>query len=227
MVLDEYYDWVNENLLDLIPRDARLVVEIGCAGGAMGHRYKLANPQARYIGVEYHHEAARIAAYRLDHVVAGDAEQLDAEAIGIAPGTVDCLIYGDVLEHLSDPWTVLRRQAAWLRPGGMALACIPNVQHWSVLMELLQGKWEYRPHGLLDRTHLHFFTLDSIRDLFVAAGLQPATALARMATEPISADLQQLLAPVLRWLQVDAGAFAAQASAYQYLVQAVKPQGLG
>jgi 2-polyprenyl-3-methyl-5-hydroxy-6-metoxy-1,4-benzoquinol methylase len=224
MALDEYYDWVNENLLDLVPRDARLVVEVGCAGGAMGHRYKLTNPRARYIGIEAHTEAAQIAAYRLDHVVRGDVEELDADAVRVEPGTVDCLIYGDVLEHLRDPWTVLRRQAAWLRPGGIALACIPNIQHWSVLVELLKGKWEYTSYGLLDRTHLRFFTLQSIREMLVAAGLVPGTALARIVTEPISAQLQELLAPVLRWLQVDASVFANQASAYQYLVQGIKPE---
>jgi 2-polyprenyl-3-methyl-5-hydroxy-6-metoxy-1,4-benzoquinol methylase len=223
MILDEYYDWVNENLLYLLPLDARLVVEIGCAGGAMGHRYKLSNPQARYVGVEYHAEAARIAAYRLDHVVVGDVEQLDAAAVGVVPGTVDCLVYGDVLEHLRDPWTVLRRHAAWLRPGGMAVACIPNVQHWSVFVELLRGKWEYTSHGLLDRTHLRFFTLESIGELFLAAGLQPRNPLARMVPGSEFPQLQDLLTPVLSWLQVEVSTYVAQASAYQYLVQAVKP----
>jgi 2-polyprenyl-3-methyl-5-hydroxy-6-metoxy-1,4-benzoquinol methylase len=226
-MLDDYYEGVNEDLLNLLPRDARLVVEIGCAGGAMGRRYKLVNMHARYIGIESHGEAARVAAYRLDHVVHGDAEQLDATAIGIAPGTVDCLIYGDVLEHLRDPWTLLRRQAEWLRPGGMAVACIPNVQHWSVLVELLRGKWEYTSQGLLDRTHLRFFTLQSIRDLFVGAGLVQGNLLARMVPGPDFAQIQELLAPVLRWLQIDSSAFATQASAYQYLVQAFKPESQG
>jgi SAM-dependent methyltransferase len=222
-MLDEYYEWLNQELLDLLPRDARLVVETGCAGGVLGQRYKRVNPHVRYIGIESHEEAARVAAYRLDHVVHGDAEQLEATAVGIAPGTVDCLVYGDVLEHLRDPWTLLRRQAQWLRPGGIAIASIPNVQHWSVLLGLLRGKWEYTSHGLLDRTHLRFFTLEGIRELFVGAGLAQGNLLARIEPGPDFAHIQQLLAPVLSWLQIDASVFATQASAYQYLVQAVKP----
>jgi 2-polyprenyl-3-methyl-5-hydroxy-6-metoxy-1,4-benzoquinol methylase len=102
----------------------------------------------------------------MDQVVVGDAENIEAADLGIEPGTVDCLVYGDVLEHMVDPWSLLRRQAAWLRPQGMVLACIPNVQHWSMFMRLLHGNWRYEEEGLLDRTHLRFFTLESISQLF-------------------------------------------------------------
>ena len=86
--------------------------------------------------------------------------------------SVDCLVFGDVLEHLVDPWAALTRLSRLVREGGQVLACIPNVQHYSVIVNLLRGKWDYQDEGLLDRTHLRFFTLSGIQDLFAKAGLR-------------------------------------------------------
>ena len=72
---------------------------------------------------------------------------------------MDCLVYGDVLKHLKDPWSLLREHRAFLSERGLVLACIPNIQHWTILTALLRGQWNYQEEGLLDRTHLRFFTL--------------------------------------------------------------------
>jgi glycosyltransferase involved in cell wall biosynthesis len=121
-----------------------------------------------------------------------------------------------------DPWAVLQRQAAWLREGGAVLACIPNVQHWSMIVSLLRGLWRYQDEGLLDRTHLRFFTLDSIQELFTRAGLQIVDVQTRNLPGPDFQQVQQLFAPLVQALGQDPGRFAQQTAAFQYVVRAVK-----
>lgn len=164
--LPTYYTNVNHTLLEALPRGAARVLEIGCGAGALGGRYLSAiNKDCDYWGVEYVAEVAERAKGVLKTVLVGSIED-DAIYEQLPKDYFDVLVFGDVLEHLRDPWLVLRRLAQHMRPGGKCIACIPNTQHWSIFANLLNGSWEYQDSGLMDRTHLRFFTRKSMISMF-------------------------------------------------------------
>jgi SAM-dependent methyltransferase len=161
-----YYIQARPDVADLVPAECRRVLEIGCGAGELG---RLLKQRGHYVaGVELVAEAAETARRHLDQVVTADVE---AGGLPFPTGSFDALVFADVLEHLIDPWRVLRETVGLLAPGGRVIASIPNVQNADVIWRLLRGRWDYRERGILDRGHLRFFTLHGIRGLFEQAGL--------------------------------------------------------
>lgn len=153
-------------MVELIGSNKR-VLDVGCANGYLAK--VLTEKGCTVSGVEYDEKAAEEARPVLERLVVGDLEQLDlAEELGDA--RFDVIVFGDVLEHLRDPLPVLRASRALLAPGGYTVISIPNVAHGAVRLSLLKGRFDYRPLGLLDSTHIRFFTRDNLKVLLSDAG---------------------------------------------------------
>jgi SAM-dependent methyltransferase len=166
-----YFEGINESLPAILRREPRNVLELGCASGLLGAHVKQRHPGACYTGVEMSPSAAREARTRLDRVIEGRLEDLDYAAHGIAPGSIDTLFAGDVLEHLYDPWRTLVSVLPMLAPDAQVAASIPNVRNLFVQSQLHnEGTWRYAADGLLDVTHIRFFAFRDVMRLFVETG---------------------------------------------------------
>jgi SAM-dependent methyltransferase len=161
-----YYEDVNWGLLRLWGRRTGLrVLDVGCGFATTSARIeKLGN---QVTGIDSSPEIETVAGRRLTRVVSGDVLDVD-----LGDEQFDVIIFADVLEHLAWPVETLKRYLRWLRPGGSVIISLPNVGLWSVRFAHLFGRWEYEDTGVLDRTHLRFFTRRSARWLIEEAGLQ-------------------------------------------------------
>jgi SAM-dependent methyltransferase len=214
-----YPDAPNPDLLDRIPPDARVVFDVGCAGGALGAEYKRRNPGCRYLGIERDPDAARLAAGRLDEVINGDVE---ADPLPFGLGPFDCIIYGDVLEHTRDPWALLRRHAEALSPDGTVLVCMPNSDHWSFADRLLRGTWDYEAVGLFDRTHLRWFTWETTRQALTGAGLVTLDVMPRIFDAEACDAFVRTIEPGLVALGIDPAAYRERARPLQHVWRAAR-----
>jgi 2-polyprenyl-3-methyl-5-hydroxy-6-metoxy-1,4-benzoquinol methylase len=120
-------------------------------------------------GIEVNPEAAAKARLYCQRVICGDAEKLDY-AKELDGERFDVVLFADVLEHLKDPSALLRRIRDFIESDGYVVASIPNIGHAAVVLELLAGRFAYRPFGLLDNTHIRFFNRRSIYETFEATG---------------------------------------------------------
>lgn len=166
--LPVYFQFPRPELLELIPSEAQRVLDVGCGAGRLGVALKRRQP-CEVTGVEIHPEAAAEAARRLDRVLTADVESPDLD-LGDAP--FDCIVLGDVLEHLREPGTVLKRLAGRLAPEGVVVASVPNIRNCRVIQALANGFFSYEPAGVLDATHLRFFGQGEALDLFARSGLE-------------------------------------------------------
>lgn len=174
--LGESHAW----LISRVP-DGATVLDCGCAGGYVAR--PLVARGCTVDGVELDPEAAQQARGVCRRVHAGSIED-ESVLAGIEP-LYDRILLGDILEHLREPDRVLRRLADRLKPGGRVLVAVPNVAHWSVRWALLKGRFDYTDYGLLDRTHLRFFTFHSARQLAEHAGYRILAADVTCVLPPI------------------------------------------
>jgi SAM-dependent methyltransferase len=209
----DYYDGFNERLLGAVPARAGRILEVGCARGRLGHELRRQDPSRYVAGVEQDPDAAQAARQRLDEVFVLDAQ---AGTPPIEPGSLDCILFGDVLEHLVDPEDVLRRYRELLAPDGLVLASVPNIQHFSIVKSLLRGDFMYQPAGLLDATHLRFFTYMSFAKLMLDAGFLP-----RLEDRIRSGEAQHFVdaaAPLLTHCRVHPDLALEPLDTFQYIV---------
>jgi 2-polyprenyl-3-methyl-5-hydroxy-6-metoxy-1,4-benzoquinol methylase len=143
------------------------VLEIGCSGGGTGQLIKEQFGVAFYAGVELMPAAAEQAATRIDWVKCDNIEDMIAQGrLGQLPeGKFDAILFLDVLEHLYNPWEVVDQMHKLLNPNGLLIGSIPNAGNLYILWKLMRDQFEYEDEGLLDRTHLRFFTLQTIKNM--------------------------------------------------------------
>lgn len=154
-----YYQHGRKELIELVEKDGSVVLELGCAEGFLGESLKKSGRAKEVVGVELVSDVAEAARKRLDKVICGDLSKIEFSDFGIKNKYFDYIIAGDVFEHLIDPWTVVSNLSALLKDDGCIISSIPNVRYWKVSLGLLfKGKWEYVNSGIMDRTHLRFFT---------------------------------------------------------------------
>jgi SAM-dependent methyltransferase len=165
-----YFSGARADFVSRLPKDQTArVLEIGCGTGATGALALMSGRAGRYTGVELFESAASEARTVLSDVVVGDIERL---TLPWQPCDFDALILSEVLEHLIEPWAVLKRLHPHIRPGAMVLASSPNVSHWRVIRELFEGRFQLGDRGVFDQTHMRWFTPDSYAAMFEDAGYQ-------------------------------------------------------
>jgi len=164
---EKYHHYPRTEMLPHVPPNIRTILDVGCASGLFGSLLKM-HRDVEVWGIDACEEAASEATTRLNRVIIADIEN-DQPLLPVA--YFDCIIFNDVLEHLRYPWLILRRLRANLKKGGYVVASIPNVRYYVNMKNLLLRKeWAYVKEGILDKTHLRFFTIKSIPDMFQACG---------------------------------------------------------
>ncbi len=163
-----YSAGIRTDLIELMDKENKpcRILEVGCGCGTTLLRIRYMNPQAEIYGVELCQGSAKIA----EKLMPVLAENIETMELKFPENYFDYIIFGDVLEHLQNPWQVLEKMKCYLKDDGYFLASIPNIAHYSILHDLLNGRWQYQEAGILDKTHLRFFTWQTIIDMFQGAG---------------------------------------------------------
>lgn len=168
---NQYYHELRAPLISLARGNPRRVLELGCAAGQTLAYFKTRGAEYT-VGVEIVPEVAELARRRpeVDEVIVGNVEQLELD---YPAQSFDLIIAGHVLEHLVDPWAVLKRLHTLLKPGGQLIGALPNIRYHSVILPLLfKGTWQYQQTGIMDWTHLRFFSHATIEDLLRSTGFK-------------------------------------------------------
>jgi len=168
----DYFAHPRKEIEALLPAGGCRVLEIGCGTGATLSWLRREKGYVHTTGCEISSKAAAHARTCVDEVIVGNAESLTDEQFARC-GSFDVVLCLDVLEHMLDPWAFLSRLRSRLDPRGTLIASIPNARNVDLIGPLvLKGKWDYRPEGILDKTHLRFFTRSTALDLIAGCGLK-------------------------------------------------------
>jgi 2-polyprenyl-3-methyl-5-hydroxy-6-metoxy-1,4-benzoquinol methylase len=165
---DSYFAGARVDYVSELPANPDAsILEIGCGNGNTGTLALAKGKCGRYCGVEVNTTATELAATKITEVVLGDVEQI---ALPWPNGSFDALILSEVLEHLVDPWAVLKKLRVLMKTGAKVFASSPNVSHYSVILMLMRGTWPLADRGIMDHTHLRWFTPDTFREMFESCG---------------------------------------------------------
>jgi glycosyltransferase involved in cell wall biosynthesis/2-polyprenyl-3-methyl-5-hydroxy-6-metoxy-1,4-benzoquinol methylase len=162
----DYYRQERREVEALIPQNTMRVLDVGCGEGVFGKRL-LERGVKEVTGIEINPDACINARKNLSSLINGNIEEMELD---FNEGHFDCVVLADVLEHLKDPLSLLKKLSKYVSDSGIIVASIPNIRYWGVINMLIEGHWKYEDYGILDKTHLRFFTKKEIEKLFTAAG---------------------------------------------------------
>ena len=167
---DSYYASPRPEMAALLPKTCKRVIDVGCGAGAFAASLK-SLPQVEEVwGVEINEAVGQMAREQLDRVLIGDISELLEQ---LPEKYFDAVFFNDVLEHMVDPYSLLEQIKKHLAPGASVLISLPNVRYIRNLFDFLVHKdWQYQDRGILDRTHLRFFTKKSAERMIADAGYQ-------------------------------------------------------
>ncbi len=173
---NSYFDTPRLEIMPHLPARVGRLIDLGCGTGATTAAVRAARSVAWAGGVEYLPDVAEQARARFDRLWVGDAAQAGLEA-EIAPASLDLALCLDVLEHMVDPWAMVKRLSSLLAPGGRLIVSVPNIRNYRFIWKLAaKGDFHYRDFGLLDRTHLRFFVQETAEQLATCGGLRLVTS---------------------------------------------------
>jgi 2-polyprenyl-3-methyl-5-hydroxy-6-metoxy-1,4-benzoquinol methylase len=154
-------------LLESIPEGERRVLDIGCGAGDNARILRSLGREVH--GVTLSEKEAALARPFFHRLTVADVQTWEPD---YPPAFFDAILLSHVIEHLTDPQTTLKRLSKYLRPGGTVYVAAPNVLFWKQRLQFLIGRFDYQDQGILDRTHLRFFTVRTLRELLENAGYE-------------------------------------------------------
>jgi glycosyltransferase involved in cell wall biosynthesis/2-polyprenyl-3-methyl-5-hydroxy-6-metoxy-1,4-benzoquinol methylase/Flp pilus assembly protein TadD len=216
-----YYRNTRPEVAQFVPSSVRRLLDVGCGGGDFGSALKKCGVKEVH-GIEIVGRACEEAGKVLDKAILGNIEEME---LPYEDGYFDCITFSDVLEHLRDPAAVLRKASRVLAEDGIVLMSIPNVRFHEVIAMLANGRWTYEDAGIMDRTHLRFFTAPDMYLTVKEAGLETlhlqALSYAPDERLPRNADGSVTLGRATLWPADDDD--YRDLLTYQYIVIAGKP----
>lgn len=210
----------NPDLLKFIPITSNKLIEVGCSSGALAREFKKINPACHYFGVDIDASYTELALRYCDTTKVQDMDLADHNFYQ-SNADRDCWIFGDTLEHMKDPWAVLRKIRAVIPSNGSIVTCIPNAQHWSLFAKLSIGDFRYEDSGLFDRTHLRWFTRTTLIEMFNSSGFQVVEGTARIFPEPNKEKFLPLIGALAEACGGNYETAVTDASPLQYVVRAI------
>lgn len=156
----------------LLVHEPKFALDVGCSRGDFAAGIKQEFPRARIWGVEPNQQAAQIAAGRIDRVLSQSFEAIDWGREGVRRGDIDTVLLFDVLEHMYDPWKALLNLRNLVSEKAQLVVSMPNARNVHLIQDLICGYWRYRPVGLLDITHIRFFTRQDMYRMFYQTGFR-------------------------------------------------------
>ena len=213
-------DIYNQDLYNLISDDLNSIIEIGSGSGALAKAIKHRSPHTNYIGVELDSEYATLSSRYCDLVLTDNIETPSAELNKYIQST-SAIVFSDVLEHLYNPWETLKFLRSEISNECSIYASIPNIQHWSIIFGLISGNFNYSDSGLLDRTHIRFFTKKTIISMFNDCGFEVKSISPRIFNFPEQDKYLSLIKEVSEKLQIDKSTAVVNSAAFQYTVHAI------